>query len=128
MESLENKIESQVSARRRIIADAREQLRLLRSPRLEYATDTDSYEPVMDYDCEIQWTDKDVKASADLLRLISEQEKAIEELLGLYAPKGKPNVLPPSNDSVNIKKAVVIVGRRNLDEEIQLDDTERQLN
>ena len=71
-----------------LIKNAEDQLRMLRSPRLEYNPDDDAYVPVRDGDVVLEWTEKDARASADLLRFIGDCYKEIGMLRGLGASKG----------------------------------------
>ena len=75
-------VQEQVEARRGIIAELRQQLELLRMPYMQYDERTGQYEPVPS-ERGLTWTDKDAKASVEILKAIGEQEEAIESLFGL---------------------------------------------
>ena len=95
-------LEEQVAARHNIVRELREQLSLMRTPYMEYSSESGRYEPVMS-DSQIYWGDKEAKAAAEILKQIGEQEKAIEDLYGLRDSRPSlVNAQPGSSQSISI--------------------------
>ena len=85
-ENMEDTILEQIEAHRQLIRDYREQLRLIRSPVLNYNEETRQYESVPGTEPMV-WTGFESRASLDLLKAISEEESKIEGLMGLAQQK-----------------------------------------